>query len=46
MRALATPGHSKDHLCFLRPGDDDRVVLFAGDLILGEGSTIVPPAAQ
>jgi glyoxylase-like metal-dependent hydrolase (beta-lactamase superfamily II) len=41
LRALATPGHSADHVCFLR-GD----ACFAGDLILGEGSTIVPPAAQ
>ena len=41
LRALATPGHAPDHLCFLRGRG-----LFAGDLILGEGSTIVPPAAQ
>ena len=41
-RALATPGHAEDHLCFLYPTG----ALFAGDLVLGEGSTIVPPAAQ
>ena len=46
LRALATPGHSADHLCFLRPGSEGSLVCFAGDLILGEGSTIVPPAAQ
>jgi len=37
--ALPTPGHAPDHVCFLL----DRVC-FSGDLILGEGSTIVPPA--
>ena len=40
LRALATPGHAEDHLCFLLP---DVGVCFTGDLILGEGSTIVPP---
>jgi glyoxylase-like metal-dependent hydrolase (beta-lactamase superfamily II) len=39
LRALATPGHAADHVCFLtRDG-----VCFAGDLVLGEGSTFVPP---
>jgi glyoxylase-like metal-dependent hydrolase (beta-lactamase superfamily II) len=37
--ALATPGHAADHVCFL---SDDRVC-FSGDLVLGEGSTFVPP---
>ena len=37
---IATPGHAADHVCFVR-GD----VCFCGDLILGNGSTIVPPAA-
>ncbi len=41
MTAIATPGHASDHVCFLL---DDAC--FAGDLILGEGSTIVPPRAQ
>ena len=36
--ALPTPGHARDHVCFLV----DRVC-FTGDLILGEGSSIVPP---
>lgn len=39
LRVLATPGHSADHVCFL--GDDG--VCFSGDLVLGLGSTIVPP---
>ncbi len=50
LRALATPGHADDHLCFLlpsRPGEPadgpGPFVCFAGDLVLGEGSSIVPP---
>ena len=39
LRALATPGHAADHVC-LFTGDG---VCFAGDLVLGEGSTFVPP---
>jgi len=39
LRALATPGHAADHVCFLT---EDRVC-FSGDLVLGEGSTFVPP---
>ena len=37
---IATPGHAADHVAFVR----DRVC-FCGDLILGSGSSIVPPAA-
>ena len=37
---LSTPGHAADHVVFVR-GD----VCFCGDLILGEGSSIVPPQA-
>src|SRR5262245_1770411 len=46
LQALATPGHANDHLCFLMPSRDDRAgpfACFTGDLILGEGSTIVGP---
>jgi glyoxylase-like metal-dependent hydrolase (beta-lactamase superfamily II) len=39
LRALATPGHAADHVCFLAAGG----VCFSGDLVLGLGSTIVPP---
>jgi len=39
LRALATPGHAADHVCFL----SDDGVCFSGDLVLGIGSTIVPP---
>ena len=38
LTALYTPGHSADHLCFLIA--EDRVV-FTGDLILGQGSSMV-----
>jgi glyoxylase-like metal-dependent hydrolase (beta-lactamase superfamily II) len=40
LEAIATPGHSADHLCFLLR---EEGACFTGDLILGEGSTIVPP---
>lgn len=39
LRALATPGHAADHVAFLT----DDGVCFSGDLVLGLGSTIVPP---
>jgi glyoxylase-like metal-dependent hydrolase (beta-lactamase superfamily II) len=39
LRVLATPGHAADHVCFLSDGG----VCFSGDLVLGLGSTIVPP---
>ena len=35
---VPTPGHATDHVCFVRGG-----VCFCGDLILGQGSSIVPP---
>ncbi len=39
LRAIATPGHAPDHVCLIT-GDG---VCFSGDLVLGEGSTFVPP---
>jgi glyoxylase-like metal-dependent hydrolase (beta-lactamase superfamily II) len=42
LRALATPGHAEDHVCFLTEGG----VCFSGDLVLGLGSTIVPPGGN
>jgi glyoxylase-like metal-dependent hydrolase (beta-lactamase superfamily II) len=39
--ALSSPGHAADHVCFVR-GE----VCFCGDLILGHGSSIVPPQAM
>lgn len=46
LRVLATPGHAEDHLCFLLPTGPDRTApyaCFTGDLILGQGSTIIGP---
>jgi glyoxylase-like metal-dependent hydrolase (beta-lactamase superfamily II) len=37
---VPTPGHAADHVAFVH-GD----VCFCGDLVLGEGSSIVPPLA-
>lgn len=42
LAALHTPGHAADHLVF-HFGDDHNRVVFSGDLILGQSSTIVPP---
>src|SRR5215213_1106348 len=43
LTTVATPGHAEEHLCFLLPDGDGRFACFSGDLILGEGSTIVGP---
>jgi glyoxylase-like metal-dependent hydrolase (beta-lactamase superfamily II) len=43
LTVIATPGHAAEHLCFLLPDGDDGFACFCGDLILGEGSTIVGP---
>ena len=40
LRALYTPGHRFDHLCFLL---EDSATLFAGDLIAGEGTVVIAP---
>jgi glyoxylase-like metal-dependent hydrolase (beta-lactamase superfamily II) len=42
LRALSTPGHAADHVAFLT----DDGVCFSGDLVLGLGSTIVPPGGN
>jgi glyoxylase-like metal-dependent hydrolase (beta-lactamase superfamily II) len=42
LRVLATPGHAEDHVCFLSADG----VCFSGDLVLGLGSTIVPPGGN
>lgn len=39
LRAVATPGHAPDHVCLIT----EDAVCFSGDLVLGEGSTFVPP---
>jgi glyoxylase-like metal-dependent hydrolase (beta-lactamase superfamily II) len=43
LTAIATPGHAAEHLSFLLPADGGGYACFCGDLILGEGSTIVGP---
>lgn len=40
VRALVTPGHTADSLCFLVESADERVVC-TGDTILGRGTTVV-----
>jgi glyoxylase-like metal-dependent hydrolase (beta-lactamase superfamily II) len=42
LRVLATPGHAEDHVCFL----SETGVCFSGDLVLGLGSTIIPPGGN
>jgi glyoxylase-like metal-dependent hydrolase (beta-lactamase superfamily II) len=39
LRAIATPGHAPDHVCLMTHDG----VCFSGDLVLGSGSTFVPP---
>jgi glyoxylase-like metal-dependent hydrolase (beta-lactamase superfamily II) len=43
LTALATPGHAAEHLSFLIADGEGRSACFCGDLILGQGSTIVGP---
>lgn len=40
IRAIHTPGHTADHLCFLLEPDD---ALFSGDTLLGQGTSVVDP---
>lgn len=39
LRALHTPGHAVDHLCFTVKEDD---ALISGDNVLGVGTTVIP----
>ena len=40
LRAIHTPGHRFDHLCFLI---EDAGALFAGDLVAGVGTVVIAP---
>jgi glyoxylase-like metal-dependent hydrolase (beta-lactamase superfamily II) len=39
LRAVHTPGHAPDHLCFF---DEDDRTLYSGDLIVGAGTVVIP----
>jgi len=40
LQAIHTPGHAKDHLCYFVPEDE---ALITGDVVLGAGTTVIPP---
>jgi ribonuclease/clavin/mitogillin len=40
LEAFWTPGHARDHLCFLLR---EEKILFTGDNVLGAGTTVIPP---
>lgn len=39
LRAIHTPGHSPDHLCYYL---EEEKALFTGDVVLGAGTTVIP----
>ena len=40
LKTLFTPGHASDHVCFWSPAEKS---LFAGDNVLGEGTSVIAP---
>jgi glyoxylase-like metal-dependent hydrolase (beta-lactamase superfamily II) len=43
LRAIFTPGHAADHLCFAYRLRDGRKILFSGDHVMSWSSSIVSP---
>jgi glyoxylase-like metal-dependent hydrolase (beta-lactamase superfamily II) len=41
LRAVHTPGHAPDHLCFVL---EEEQAIFSGDNVLGVGTTVIPQA--
>ncbi len=39
LRAVHTPGHAEDHLCFVL---EEEGAIFSGDNVLGVGTTVIP----
>jgi len=42
LRAMHTPGHAPDHLCFVL---EEEQAIFTGDNVLGVGTTVIPPGS-
>jgi glyoxylase-like metal-dependent hydrolase (beta-lactamase superfamily II) len=40
VRAVATPGHTADHVCYVLEGER---ALFTGDTVLGRGTSVIDP---